>query len=117
MEMDAELLVLKMISKGLIHETRIGIDLKAFENRLSQDTISDMFSMFRIHLELSIRLKGILMLRAFEFQIPSDPEIEEKLTKLQRLKKRIGKTAYLAIQPYLYTSSRDVWELRMLNRT
>jgi hypothetical protein len=75
-----------------------------------------MLCLLRIHLELAIRAKGILLMRQTGFKPATDPEIKEKFIELSYLEKSIGKTGQLAILPFLHTSRRDLWQLYMLGK-
>jgi hypothetical protein len=70
--------------------------------------------MLRLHLELSIRAKGILLMREAGFKPPDEPEIEEKFRELKYLEKSIGKTGLLAASPIFNMSDRDIWQLSLL---
>jgi hypothetical protein len=75
-----------------------------------------MLCLLHIHLELSIRAKGLLLMRETGHEPPLDPEIAEKFAELRYLEKSIGKTGRLTILPILRWSSRDLWQLYMLGR-
>ena len=79
--------------------------------------MGDMLCYLRIHLELAIRAKGILMMQGAGFRIPVDPEVREKFVELQFLEKSIGKTGRLALLPFLHTSHRDLWQIYLIDKT
>ncbi len=60
--------------------------------------------------------KGILLKRQSGFEPASDPEIKTKFEELEYLQKSIGKTGKLAILPFLRTSSRDLWQLYLIDK-
>jgi RsiW-degrading membrane proteinase PrsW (M82 family) len=111
---DSELL--EMITTGNITETRIGQYLLSLKEHFPGEAVADMLCMIRIHLELSIRAKGILLMREQGFDTPPHPETKEKFEELSYLEKSIGKTGRLAIMPILRWSSRDLWQLHMLGK-
>ena len=49
--------------------------------------------------------------------IAPDPEVKAKFEELRYLEKNIGTTGLLAIDPFLHTSNRDLWQLNMLDQT
>jgi len=55
-------------------------------------------------------------MRQSGFDPASDPEIKTKFEELEYLQKSIGKTGKLAILPFLRTSSRDLWQLYLIDR-
>ena len=73
-----------------------------------------MICLVRLHTELAIRAKGVLMMRSAGFNPPSGPELPEKFAELKYLQKNIGKTGQLALAPLLHMSSRDLWQIHML---
>lgn len=106
--------MLNMITDGDIQDTKIGRYLSSLKSKFKGEVVVDMLCLLRIHLELSIRAKGILMMRESGFNPPVGEDIKEKFDELKYLEKSIGKTGKLAIAPFLHTSSRDLWELHML---
>jgi RsiW-degrading membrane proteinase PrsW (M82 family) len=111
---DAELL--EMINTGKTSESRVGEYLKSLQLRFPGEVVADMLCMLRIHLELSVRAKGILLMREAGFKASPDPDVEERLTELKYLEKSIGKTGLLAISPILNMSDKELWQLHMLGR-
>jgi hypothetical protein len=73
-----------------------------------------MICYLRIHVELSIEAKGILLMRQSGFELPHDPTVAEKFAELRSLAKNIGQTGKLALMPFLHTSYRELWQLHML---
>ena len=111
---DSELF--EMITSGNITETRIGKYLISLKSRFPGEVVADMLCLLRIHLELSIRAKGMLLMREAGFDAPLDPEIKERFQELNYLEKSIGKTGRLTIMPFLRWSSHDLWQLYMLGK-
>jgi len=112
---DAELL--ELITTGEISESRIGMYLKSLKTKFPGEVVADMLCLLRIHVELSMRAKGILLMRGVGFRVTPDPEIKEKFAEMAYLEKSIGKTGHLAILPFLHKSSRELWQLYMLGKT
>lgn len=113
---DTDAQLLEMITAGEILHTRIGDYFMSFKDKVSGEVLADMLCLLRIHLELSIRGKGILLMREAGFEIPEDPEVKEKFAELRYLEKSVGRTGRLAIMPLLRWSSRDLWQLYMLGK-
>jgi RsiW-degrading membrane proteinase PrsW (M82 family) len=109
---DAELL--DIIQTGRVTESRIGDYFESLRTRFSGEVVVDMLCMLRLHLELSMRAKGILLMREAGFKPPEEPEIEEKFRELKYLEKSIGKTGLLAASPIFNMSDRDIWQLSLL---
>jgi hypothetical protein len=75
-----------------------------------------MLCLLRIHLELSLRAKGILIARAAGVEVPLDEEVRANFEEMRYLERSIGKTGRLAILPLRRTSGRDLWQLHVLGK-
>jgi hypothetical protein len=64
--------------------------------------------------ELAVRAKGVLMMREAGFDAPADLTLKAKFEELRYLERSIGKTGLRALDPFLDTSMRDLWQLNML---
>jgi hypothetical protein len=113
---DSDMALLEMVISGDIDSNRIGKYLLSLKTKFPGEVVADMLGLLRLHLELSVRAKGILLLRQTGFRAAADPEIKEKFEELRYLEKSIGATGQLAILPFLHTSSRDLWQLYMLGK-
>jgi len=111
---DAELL--EIIQTGRVTESRIGDYFQSLRTRFSGEVVVDMLCMLRLHLELSIRAKGILLMREAGFKTPDEPEVEEKFRELKYLEKSIGKTGLLAASPMFNMSDQEIWQLSLLGK-
>jgi RsiW-degrading membrane proteinase PrsW (M82 family) len=112
--LDSDVSLLDYITTGTVSETKIGRYLYLLRSRFTGEVVADMLCFLRIHLELAVRAKGLLLMREAGFRIPVDPEVGEKLAELRFLEKSIGRTGRLAISPVLRTSNRTLWQLYLL---
>jgi hypothetical protein len=103
-----------MITTGVLSETRIGKYLNSLEHKFPGEMLVDLLCFLRLHLELSIEAKGMLLMRDAGFQIPVDGEVGEKFAELRFLEKSVGKTGKLALHPFLHTRTKDLWQITML---
>lgn len=113
--MDIDVWLLDYINSGRISQTKIGQYIYSIRNQFPGEIVADMLCYIRLHLELAIRSKGILMMRETGFFIPHDQDIGEKIDELKYLEKSIGKTGRLALSPILHTSTQELWQLGILN--
>jgi len=111
---DSELL--ELIGEGRISESRIGAYLEELRERFPPTTVADMLCLVRLRAELSIRAKGVLLAREAGFNLPPDPEIDDRLTELDYLEHTIGPTGLLALHPVINMSDRDLWQINALAR-
>ena len=113
MDFDAEML--EIIHSGSIGTSRIGHYIKEMQRQFAPEMVVDMLCYIRIHLELAISAKGILMMREAGFK-PGPPEgTREKFAELRHLEHNIGRTGLLAIKPLLHRSTRDIWQIYHLD--
>jgi len=111
---DAELL--RIIREGKLTHSRVGEYLGSIRERFSATTVADMICLLRLRLELSIRAKGILILREAGATPKTDPEVREKFAELRYLERSIGPTGLAALHPILHFSDQDLWQYHLLER-
>ena len=75
-----------------------------------------MVCLLKINLDLSLRAKGILMMREAGVDSQADLEIKDKFKELHYLEKNIGRSGMLALSPFLHQSSQDLWQIHMLEK-
>ena len=105
-----------MVNTGKTQESRVGAYFESLRSRFPGELVVDMVCMLRLHLELSIRAKGILLMREAGFKVQPEPEIEERLRELKYLEKSIGKTGRMAVAPIFNMNDHDIWQLYMLGK-
>ncbi len=113
---DSDTELLELITSEEISQTRVGRYLESLRSTFPSDVVADMLCLLRIHLELSIRAKGVLLARAAGMNMEVDSEVRANFEELKHLERSVGKTGKLAILPFLSNSSRDLWQLYMLGR-
>jgi len=111
---DSDQELLEMLTSGSLLETPVGVYLHSLQDKFYPEVVVDMICYLRIHVELSIEAKGVLLMRQSGFEIPPDPAVQEKFTELRALAKNIGQTGKLALLPFIHTSDRELWQLHML---
>jgi hypothetical protein len=109
---DSELL--ETMSSGRISETRIGVYLETLRESFPPEMLVDMLCLIRLHLELSVKAKGILLAREVGFEMEPDQDARAQLDELRHLEKTIGPTGMLALKPIFNMSSRDLWQVYLL---
>lgn len=114
---DTDQQLLRAIRFGQVSETPVGQYLRSLRNRFSPEVIVDMMCLLRLRAELGIRAKGLLMLREAGFDPEPDPGVRDTFTEVRYLEKSIGRTGMLALNPFMHTSTRDLWQLNLLHET
>ena len=113
--LDTDLETFEAISHGKILETKVGKYLESLNDHFPYNVVADLFEYLKIHLELSMQAKGILLARKLGVITQPDENTKSMFDVLKALDERIGPTAKLAIQPFLRRSSRELWEIHMLS--
>lgn len=111
---DLEADLLQAIRSGEFTESRPGRYLQALRDHFDGAVVADMLCYLRLRAELTLRAKGVLMLRENGLPVKRDEETAGKLAELRYVKKSIGKTGEIALAPVLHHSRHDVWQLQML---
>lgn len=109
--------LLEAIQSGGFSDTRPGRYLLVFKDHFDGPILADMLCYLRLCTELSLRAKGILMLRENGLPVRKDPEISEKLAELHYLRRSIGPTGEMALSPLLQLKNQDLWQLENLQQT
>lgn len=114
--LDNDLDTLQLIMAGDLSESRVGNYLATLQVKFEGPVMADILGYLRVYLELSIKAKGILIMKESGFTPPPDPEIRSAFVELEFLEKSIGKTGKIALQPLLNLSDQDLWQLHMLQK-
>ena len=109
---DAELL--ELINSGSFSESPMGRYLAALHGKYPGPVLADMLCYVRVHTELALRAKGLLMMRETGFDAPPDESVQEKFAELQYLESNIGRTGRMAIGPMLHLSRKDLRQMYLL---
>ena len=112
--LDTDVEMMRSLTDGSFAESHIGEYLKTLKDKFPGEVVADMLCLVRIHTELSIKAKAMLMLNEAGFKPEPDPEVKAKFQELKYLEKSIGRTGQLALLPVMHTSTRDLWQLQML---
>ncbi len=113
---DADAEMLELINSGQFPGSPAGRYLSTLRHRFHGPVVADLLCYLRLHTELALRAKGILMMRESGFDVPVDEPTREKFAELGYLEKSVGRTGLLALQPMLHMSNKDLWQLYMLGR-
>ncbi len=111
---DVDAQMLESINSGRFADSATGRYLASLKDRFAGPVLADLLCYVRLHTELALRAKGILMMRENGFEVPIDEETRGKFDEMRYLQKSIGATGLLAIRPMLHTSHKDLWQLYML---
>jgi protease PrsW len=111
---DADTEMLELINSGRLSDSPVGAYLHTLKDKFHGMVIADILCYLRLYTELSLRAKGILMMRENGFEVPVDEPTKAKFVEMRYLEGSIGKTGLMAMQPILHMSYKDLWQLYML---
>ena len=89
---DADAEMLSMIESGRLSDSPMGRYLHELKAKFEGPVVADLLCYVRLHTELALRAKGILMMRETGFDVPVDESTREKFAELDYLEKSIGRT-------------------------
>jgi len=116
-DLDSKVQLLDLINRGAFLESHAGQMLRALRDRFRGEDLADMLCLLRLHGELALRAKGILLLRESGMEDPPlDDETRDKLAELAVLERALGRTGMLALRPLMMATGKDIWQLRLLER-
>ena len=114
---DADTEMLESITSGRFTDSPSGRYLATLKARFHGPIVADLLCYLRLHTELALRAKGILMMRESGFDARIDEPTRAKLVEMRYLEGSIGATGKLAMKPLLRAGHKEIWQLRMLEGT
>jgi len=115
-DLDSDMELLQLINSEEFSESHAGTYLHSLRERFRGEVVADMLCYMRLHVELALRAKGVLLMRESGLDAPIDDEIREKLAEMQYLERSIGRTGRIAMRPVLPMTSKDLWQIYMLGQ-
>jgi protease PrsW len=113
---DVDAGTLELINSGQFADSPVGRYLNSLRERFEGPVVADLLCYLRIHIELSLRAKGMLLMREAGFDVPVDQGTREAFQELRYLEKSVGRTGLRAIRPMLGLTGKELWQLYMMNR-
>jgi hypothetical protein len=116
-DLDSKIELLQSITAGTFLNSKAGRYLSSLRERFRGEDLADMLCYVRLHGELALRAKGVLLMRESGMdELPMDAEMRDSLAELAQLENAIGKTGVLALRPLIMSTGKDLWQLRLLGR-
>lgn len=113
---DEDARMLEIINSGRLADSPIGRYLTSLKSRFQGPVVADLLCYVRLHTELALRAKGILLMREAGFEPVADADTRERFEEMRYLERSIGPTGLKAIRPMLHMSRKDLWQLHTLGR-
>lgn len=112
---DADAEIIELINSGDFSTSKVGLYLHSLTEKFEGPVVVDMLCYLRLHKELAMRAKGLVMMREQGFMDKPGEETRAKLEELKYLESSIGPTGMLAMNPFLRLSQKDLWQVYMLS--
>ena len=112
--LDLDLELLQLVTSEQMEITRFGTYLRELREHFKGEVVADMFCLLRLELELAVQAKVRLIAREAGLQIPVDDDLRQSLAEWRYLRRSIGRTGLLALEPLRMTSYRDDWHRHLL---
>jgi len=113
---DADSQLLELINSGKFGGSPVGNYLEQLRSRFRGEVVADLLCYLRLHVELALRAKGVLMMREGGFEVEVDEPTRAKFEEMSYLERTVGPTALMAMKPFLHMSRKDLWQLYMLGK-
>ncbi len=111
---DADQEVLQLMETGVLSDSRVGHYLGELKARFPGEILVDMLCLVRLEAELSIRAKGILMMREAGFDPKPDDALKAKIHETRYLEESIGSVGRRALDPFLRIRGKEQWQRSVL---
>jgi RsiW-degrading membrane proteinase PrsW (M82 family) len=116
-DLESDVKRLEAISTGTFLDSPSGRYLQALRDRFKGEQLADMLCYLRVHGELAVRAKGLLLLRETGMpEPPLDAETRGRLAELSQLERAIGQTGLLALRPLMMATGKEIWQLTLLRQ-
>src|SRR5512139_878520 len=116
-DLDSDVELLESINSGEFSDSHVGRYLHSMRDKFDGPVVADMLCYLRLHVELALRAKGVLMLKESGFEEPPmDDELKAQIEELRYLERSLGKSGELALRPIVMTTGKDLWQLQWLTR-
>jgi hypothetical protein len=113
-DLDSDIELLRSIETGEVSTSPVGKYLDSLRHSYTGEVVADMLCYLRLHGELALRAKGMLLMRESGIDDEVDDETRAKLAELEYLERSIGRSGQLALRPLLLVTGKDLWQLHVL---
>lgn len=116
-DLDSDVELLESINSGEFSDSNVGRYLHSLRDKFDGPVVADMLCYLRLHVELALRAKGVLMMKESGFdEPPMDDELKAQIGELRYLERSLGKSGELALRPIVMATGKDLWQLQWLTR-
>lgn len=113
---DTDTELLELINSGALSDAPVGRYLNTLRARFRGEVVADLLCYLKLMVELTLRAKGVLMMRENGFVTEVGKSTRAKFEEMRFLERSVGPTALRAMKPFLHMSRKDLWQLYMLGK-
>jgi hypothetical protein len=115
---DHDAAMLEMLDGGTLGASPTGAYLASVQHLFDPMMRVDALCYLRLSCELSLRAKGLLMMRENDLAAPPlDAATRASLDELRHLERNLGATGLRVLRPLLNAGGRDGWQRTLLEST
>ena len=114
-DFEGDMALIEQLDSNTFNDTRVGQFLTSLRAHYDPMVIVDILCYLRLYTELSMRAKGLIIMREQGFQ-PPPANLSGHFTELRHLETQLGKAVLLSLAPLLQSNRRDLWHLKMLEQ-
>jgi hypothetical protein len=115
-DFDADARLLELLDSDEFDKSNVGSYLQSLRSHFRGEVVADMLCYLRLHLELEMMAKGMLLMRQEGLSPELEPGTRAKFDELRYLERSIGRTGKRAMKPFMHLNARDLWQIHMLSR-
>lgn len=114
-DFEGDMALIEQLDSNTFNDTRVGQFLTSLRAHYDPMMIVDILCYLRLYTELSMRAKGLMIMREQGFQQPP-ANLTGHFTELRHLETQLGNAVLLSLAPLLQSNRRDLWHLKMLEQ-
>ena len=115
LDFDSHKRLLRQIEHGELSGCEAGRFIIDLQKTVTGSHADEMAHYFHLHTELILSAEQLLLAREKGIEIEVEKETVDKLAEMHRLEKAIGKAAMHTLKPHLHFTSKELWEVHLLD--
>jgi len=113
-ELSAEVTMLTALKQGHFSASKTGQYMLSIKEQFAPECYFDMFCYVRLYYELSLASKTNMMRAEAGFPVIKNKDDADKVNEFYILRKRIGKTAVIALSPIIKSDQLASWKINSM---
>lgn len=112
--MEVEVTMLTALKQGHFSASKTGQYMLSIKEQFAPECYFDMFCYVRLYYELSLASKTNMMRAEAGFPVIKNKDDADKVNEFYILRKRIGKTAVIALSPIIKSDQLASWKINSM---